>query len=997
MMLRRFRWTLGTGAGAVLAGVLLAAAPGPQQAGPALARQSPPASPPRSGILVAPGGPEGRGVFEAPAADDPANADADLSPKPPVLPLSPADEAKQFWLPPGYHLQPVLSDPAIQEPAQLAFDGNGRMFVVELRGYVQSLEGVDIMPPTGRISVHEDRDHDGVFEHHSVFVDNLVFPRFVVPWGAGSILTMETNADEVWKYTDTNGDGVADKKELFVSGFGRAGNLEHQQSSLLWAMDNWMYSTVNASRIRWTPNGVLKEPTGPNGGQWGVAQDNQGKVYFQGGASGIPAYFQFPIHYGNFAVPDQLEPNLNITWGAPILIGDMQAGLPGTRLPDGSLILSTAGAGSDVFRGDRLPADLVGDYLYGEVVARIVRRLRPVKAEGLSQLRNVYPRSEFIRSLDPLFRPVEMSTAPDGTLYIVDMYRGVMEGAPWAKQGTYLRKKIEQYQLDRIVGHGRIWRLTYDGIERDRTQPRMLDETPAQLVAHLSHPNGWWRDTAQQLLVLKQDRSVAPALRGIVRTSTNQLARAHALWTLEGLGSLDAALVRAGLGDPDPAMRIQALRASETLYKAGDASFAKDYRALTKDPDTDVAVQALLTLSLFKVPDAAAVVRDAQAANPARGIQHVGRRMLEPSPSPMFGGRPSGGLSAAQLAILQRGATVYNELCVTCHGPDGRGMPIEGRAGAIMAPPLVTSARVQGHRDYVVKTLLHGLSGPLDGRTYADVMVPMGTNSDEWIASVASYIRSGSGASWLVTPGDVARARAASPTRQTPWTAAELQASLPRPLVVDPAWMATASHNAADAGRGLNFAGWTSGVPQSAGMWFQVELPAPLVLSELQFDSPAPSGTGGTGPAQAATSPGRYEVQVSLDGRMWSAPVAEGKGAGATTRGDIRAGAGQVRAHHPDGSGRRCRGVVDSGAAVVPGGRRRERGRDGAGRSILTRVRAVGPGIGPPGYSMSGPFSGSPTAAPHRIIFSTSRVQPAVPRRWASTRSWSWHTRHETS
>ena len=130
---------------------------------------------------------------------------------------------------------------------------------------------------------------------------------------------METNADEVWKYTDTNGDGVADKKELFATNFGRAGNMESQQSSLFWAMDNWLYSTVNAFRLRWTPNGLLKEPTGPNSAQWGVTQDNDGKVWFQGGASGLPGYFQFPVHYGNFAPPDQFEPDLNIVWGAPIL------------------------------------------------------------------------------------------------------------------------------------------------------------------------------------------------------------------------------------------------------------------------------------------------------------------------------------------------------------------------------------------------------------------------------------------------------------------------------------------------------------------------------------------------------------------------------------------------------------------------------------------------------------------------------------------------------
>ena len=261
----------------------------------------------------------GPGPGAAPEANDPANANADLSPKPPVLPLSPAERSQTLLLPPGYRLEPVLSDPVIEDPAQIAFDGNGRMFVVELRGYFQTPEGIDLIPPLGRISMHEDRDNDGVYEHHSVFVDKLVFPRFVMPFGANSILTMETNADEVWKYTDTNGDGVADKKELFTTSFGRAGNMESQQASLFWAMDNWLYSTVNAFRLRWTPNGLLKEPTGPNSAQWGVTQDNDGKVWFQGGASGMPGYFQFPVHYGNFAPPDQFEPDLNIVWGAPIL------------------------------------------------------------------------------------------------------------------------------------------------------------------------------------------------------------------------------------------------------------------------------------------------------------------------------------------------------------------------------------------------------------------------------------------------------------------------------------------------------------------------------------------------------------------------------------------------------------------------------------------------------------------------------------------------------
>jgi mono/diheme cytochrome c family protein len=451
------------------------------------------------------------------------------------------------------------------------------------------------------------------------------------------------------------------------------------------------------------------------------------------------------------------------------------------------------------------------------------------------------------------------------------MYRGVVEGAPWAKEGTYLRKKVEQYQLDKVLSHGRIWRLAYDGMARDRTQPRMLNETSAQLVAHLSHPNGWWRDTAQQLLVLKQDKSVVPALQQMVRASPNLLARVHALWTLEGLGGLDAALIRTQLQDRDPVMRIQAIRASESLYKSGDSSFAKDYRTLTKDADADVVIQAMLTLNLFKVGDLSTVVQAAQSANPSRGVQEVGRRILQPAPSLTFGGR-SGNLTLDQQAILRRGATIYNELCATCHGPDGRGMPIEGRPGAVMAPPLLTSGRVQGHRDYVIKTLLHGLSGPLDGRPYGDAMVPMGTNTDEWIAAVASYVRSGFGGTWAVEPSDVAKVRTATSNRNTPWTLAELEASLPRPLVTDAAWKVTASHNTADAVRGVNFAGWTSGAPQQAGMWFQIELPAPITLVEIQFGSPASGG-----PPPAGTYPRGYQVQVSMDGQAWSAPVARGE------------------------------------------------------------------------------------------------------------------------
>ncbi len=169
----------------------------------------------------------------------------DFSKKPPVVALSPAEQQKKFWLPPGFKIEPVLTDPDIEEPGQIAFDGNGRMFVVELRGYMQDADATGELDPVGRISVHEDKNNDGVYETHAVFVDHLIFPRFVMPFGANAILAKESNADEVWKYTDTNKDNVADKKELFATGMGRLLNVEHQESGLFWALDNWMYSTIN--------------------------------------------------------------------------------------------------------------------------------------------------------------------------------------------------------------------------------------------------------------------------------------------------------------------------------------------------------------------------------------------------------------------------------------------------------------------------------------------------------------------------------------------------------------------------------------------------------------------------------------------------------------------------------------------------------------------------------------------------------------------------------
>jgi mono/diheme cytochrome c family protein/glucose/arabinose dehydrogenase len=799
--------------------------------------------------------------------------DPDFPPQPPVQGRSVAEEAKTFQLPPGYHLEPVLTDPHIAEPTAIAFDGDGRMFVVEMRTYMQDIDGNAEHEPTSRVSVHWSSKGDGVYDQHAIFADKLLLPRMVLPLDKGRAIIGETDTDTLNLWTDADGDGVAEKKEPFFEGGARGGNMEHQPSGLIWSSDNWLYTTYNASRLRWSPQGTQKEPTAPNGGQWGVTQDDWGKQWFvnAGGEKG-PVNFQTPIVYGAFNVKDQFAVGFDVVWPA-IGLADVQGGPNRYRPENKTLNHFTATCGGEIYRGDRLPAELRGNLFFGEPVGRLMRRSKVEVKDGLTYLSNPHGEGEFLRSTDPLFRPVQMANAPDGTLYIVDMYRGIIQEGNWVKDGSYLRKVVQQYQLDKRTSSGRIWRLVHDTTKRDET-PKMSGETSAQLVAHLAHPNGWWRDTAQKLLVLKQDQSVVPTLTKMVQNDKNALARFHALWTLEGLGALTPEIVRTALKDSEPQVRAAAIRASESLYKADDKSLLPDVQAMEKDPDPNVVIQSLLTNKRLEVPDWKKSLQALVASTTMPGVKEIGGQILNPPvPAAKFT------MSKDEQTLFKAGETTFQTLCAACHGLDGKGMPMVGAVtpGAMLAPPLAGSKTVMGWRDGSIHVLLQGLSGDIGGKKYEGQMVSMATNDDAWIASVLSYVRNSFGnRAGFVTAKDVARIRDATKDRTQPWTEKELVAKLPQPLPSRDKWKLTASHAPNDtklAIDGSRESRYTTKTPQVPGMWFQVELPAETDIVGLELDS-----------AKSPNDyPRGYTVELSADGQTWAKPIATGKGNGPET------------------------------------------------------------------------------------------------------------------
>ena len=332
------------------------------------------------------------------------------------------------------------------------------------KGLDAQVGGLDTMPD-GRLVACFHRGEVYTYQPKTgewkLFADGLQEPLGIRAISDREVVVMQR--PELTRIIDENGDGVADEKKLFYKGGPRGGNLEHQPSGLIWSMDNWLYTTYNAWRLRLDPKSgtVRRESTANNGGQWGLTQDNHGKPWYvnAGGERG-PVNFQVPIVYGALNAREQFAPNYRVVY--PLVpIPDVQGGTRRFRPQEKTLNHFTATCGQEIYRGDRLPKELLGNLFFGEPVGRLVRRTVIKNDGGVSLLSNPHKESEFIRTPDAYFRPINAVTAPDGTLYIVDMYRGIIQEGNWVRRGSYLRKVVQQYQLDKAIGRGRIWRLVH--------------------------------------------------------------------------------------------------------------------------------------------------------------------------------------------------------------------------------------------------------------------------------------------------------------------------------------------------------------------------------------------------------------------------------------------------------------------------------------------------------------------------------------------------------
>ena len=660
---------------------------------------------------------------------------------PPAPALSPDEALKTFTLKDGFRIELVAAEPMVEEPIALSFDERGRMWVVEMRGFMPNADGSGERDIPGRVSILEDTNADGVVDKKTVFLDNLVMPRAIACVRGGALIA---EPPHLWFCRDTNGDNVSDEKIPVASDYGDPKNPEHCANGLLPARDNWIYSLYHGYRYRFV-DGEWTREANPTRAQWGLSQDDYGRLFYTANSDHLRADL-LPTHYLANKPAGSKMPGLGhkvaaeqTVWPGRVNPGVNRGYLPATLKPDGRLDKFTAACGTVIYRGDLFPRDYYGNAFVCEPAANMIRRSVLTEKDGIVSAQNAYDKSEFLTSTDERFRPVNLYTGPDGALYVIDMYHGILQHRIYLT--AYLRRQVEARALHQPIHLGRIYRIV-PRTRGGKPAPSLAFASTTELVQHLTHHNGWVRDTAQRLLVERQDTNAVPMLKKL-KSDTSRL---HALWTMEGLGRFDAAYLK----DANPHIRAAAVRISGR----GDASERE------AAPQIQFALSSTNRDALRRLVDKSPFSLARDAAKFTLGEFETVVRKTKPAPP----------FTAEQRMQFNAGKAVYETACVPCHQLHGRGQ--EG-----LAPPLAQSEWVAGSPERLVRIILHGLRGPIkvSGQTYELDMPSLAVLTDEQIAAVLTFIRR----EWnhgysAVAPGLVKKVREATAARQDAWTAAEL-------------------------------------------------------------------------------------------------------------------------------------------------------------------------------------------------------------------------------
>ncbi len=672
------------------------------------------------------------------------------------------------------------------------------MWVVEMRGYMLNIAGDGESDPIGRISILTDADHDGVFEGYQVFMDGLNQPRSIAFYKNGILYAGHEKLYFVENINDKTG-----KMTVIDDNYAGTGNVEHRSNGLMRGLDNWFYNAKSNARYREIDGKWVKETTDFRG-QWGISQNNYGRLFYNENWFGMKADQLMPnLLARNPNFPKATGTATNISYRDKIFPARITPGAnrggEGDLDAKGYLSAVTAACGPVVYRGDQFPPKYRDTAFFCEPSANFVRMLKVTENDGALSGMHPLVEREFLASTDERFRPVNLFNAPDGSLFMVDLYHGIIQHKAYIT--PYLREQIAHRNLESDPHLGRIYRIKYKGNQLGAT-PQMLEKSAVDLVSYLAHDNGWWRDTAQQLIIDRGDRSAIAPLNVMAANQSRPLGQIHALWTLEGLGAVNTGAISSALSSNDPHVLEMAIRLTEKLLPAEAEKLLPRLTELAKRSELIVRLQLTATLGSVPGDDALVLLKKLLEENgntpffreaAIHGLKGREKRFQEILGNDATDGKLREYLAEclrikttaaafkvpqdkAHLASFNRGETLFTAQCMACHGPDGKGIEQLG-------PPLVGSEWVTGSPERLVAILLQGLAGPIRvaGKSYVPAAAMPGFKlnpevTDAQLTDIATFVRFAWGnGKEAVKPKTLTELRAALADRETAFSPEEVE------------------------------------------------------------------------------------------------------------------------------------------------------------------------------------------------------------------------------